>query len=91
MQIMINIKKLLVFYIPIIFAALAMSSCGVQKVTSTVEMPLKKQVVTLKRVHPLDIAVIPFKPNENESTKNNDSYTASTAKNAEGRFLYSGC
>ena len=87
MQIMINIKKLLVFYIPIIFAALAMSSCGVQKVTSTVEMPLKKQVVSLKRVHPLDIAVIPFKPNENESTKDNDSYTNSTAKNAEGLFL----
>jgi hypothetical protein len=87
MQNVTNIKKLLVFYIPVVFTALAISSCGVQKVTSTVEIPLMKKTASFKKLHLLDLAVIPFKSSENKSQNNNNSPISSTAQNAEGLFL----
>jgi len=87
MQITIIKIKLLVFYAFLASASFMLTACAVQKVTSTLEMPLKQQVIAAKRQHPLDLAVIPFKSDISKSQKESDSPISSSARNAEGLFL----
>ena len=66
---------------------LAFAACSVQKVTSTVVMPLNQQPVSAQRLHPLDIAVLPFSTPLKGSQENSSPATSSSARNAEGLFL----
>ena len=87
MQKTISKVKLIIFYSLFLSASFMLKACAVQKVTSTVEMPLKQTIISVDRQHLLDLAVIPFKSDISKSQQGSDSPVSFSARNAEGLFL----
>jgi hypothetical protein len=80
-------KKSSIAFLFLALTVLALTACGVQKVTSTAVMPLNQQPASAARLHPLDIAVLPFTSPFKDSQENNNPAISTSARNAEGLFL----